>query len=355
MKFFAVILVAGIFAIPTSHAEVAVGNCRPHLVSYSTISEAVAAVPANATVLVCPGTYPEQVTITQPMTLRGLSDVTRARAVIAVPSGGLVTNAGQADQLLVQGKTLGDFGPVNIINLVVDGTGSGFDCTSGGEFAGIEYLFASGSLENSEVRNQNPGGCGFGLFLVGSPGATDTVNVRTSDIHDFDNTGVLVTSNGSSSFLVNLDSNQIESTSATVQAGVEYELADGVVARNTVDVGGQFGLLLGNFFRGMTATGNTIIGSNVGIRSGCCSATINRNILFNNGTGISVFSSADVKSNTIVQSRITAIDVGCSEEATAENNIIVNSPIGIAEVNTGDIFKGNVLYGVTTPTTPCTD
>jgi len=81
-----------ILAAQTSSAQtVAVGNCRPRLVSYSTISAAVAAVTPNSTVKVCPGTYPEQVTITQPLTLKGLNDGTSARAIITVPRGGLVS------------------------------------------------------------------------------------------------------------------------------------------------------------------------------------------------------------------------------------------------------------------------
>src|SRR3981189_2967160 len=40
-----------------------VGTCKPGLSSYPSISAAVAAAPSGSTVQVCPGTYPEQVTI----------------------------------------------------------------------------------------------------------------------------------------------------------------------------------------------------------------------------------------------------------------------------------------------------
>ena len=52
----------------------AVGTCRPRLRSFTTIQAAVSGVPAGSTVLVCPGTYPEQVTITQPLSLQGIAD-----------------------------------------------------------------------------------------------------------------------------------------------------------------------------------------------------------------------------------------------------------------------------------------
>lgn len=93
-KSFSLVFFVGVstmLAAQTSSAKttVAVGNCQPQLVSYSTISEAVAAVKPHSTVLVCPGTCPEQVTISTPLTLEGLADADGALPVITVPSGGV--------------------------------------------------------------------------------------------------------------------------------------------------------------------------------------------------------------------------------------------------------------------------
>jgi len=360
-----VLFFAGIcvfLAAQTSSGQtVAVGNCRPLLVSYSTISAAVAAAPPNSTVLVCPGTYPEQVTINQPLTLRGLNDFGGARAVITVPTGGLVSIFGKALQLSVQGTDSPVFGPVNINNLVVDGTGSGFDCSTG-TLVGIAYQFASGTLNNVDVRKQNPGGCGFGILLTGSPFVVDTVNIRNSRIHDFDDTGILATSGGETGFLVNVHSSVVTSANTSVRAGIDYEFTDGLAAGNTITLAGEVGLLLDNFFGGMTANENTIIGSTVGIfvgiSEGLIPTTITRNSLFKNGTGIAVSSigggaGAVVKSNAIVQSSTAAIDLNCSEQTTAENNIILGAPVGIANVTSGDILTGNTFFNVTSATTAC--
>src|ERR1700683_1493850 len=54
-------------------ANFAVGTCEPKLVSFSTISAAVAAVPSGSIVEVCPGFYPEQVTISKALTLEGIT------------------------------------------------------------------------------------------------------------------------------------------------------------------------------------------------------------------------------------------------------------------------------------------
>jgi hypothetical protein len=355
MKPFAVALFAGIcalFVVQCSHAEVAVGNCRPHLVSYSTISEAVAAAPANATVLVCPGSYPEQVAINQPLVLKGLTDRTGNRAIITVPVGGLVGD--DPSQLLVQQPgMLGNFGPVDISNLIVDG--SGFDFSTGEEVTGIEYAFASGSIENVELRNQT-----FGIAAYGGDFGTNRLNIEKSSIHDFSNTGILTGSNGGSGFLVNLISNRIASADIGT-TGAIYDFATGIAVRNTISVTGQ-GLVLENYFCCVTAKENTIVGSNIGIylggSLGFSPTTVTGNFLFNNGTGIFIYISSQndiLKSNVIEQSTVTGIDAGCSSDTLAENNFISAAPIGVANVGAGDFLERNTLYNVKVPTTPCTD
>src|ERR1700746_465121 len=100
-----------------------VGTCKPKLTSFTTIQAAVTKVPPGSTVLVCPGVYPEQVTISQPLTLQGIADSNLDQITITA-TGGLAPNAtsmfGQsvAAQVLVQNA-----GPVNISNIAVDGTG----------------------------------------------------------------------------------------------------------------------------------------------------------------------------------------------------------------------------------------
>ena len=68
---------------------VQVGTCLPRLQTYATISQAVIAVAPSSTIFVCPGNYPEQVAITQPLTLRGVQSGNTANPTIIAPSGGL--------------------------------------------------------------------------------------------------------------------------------------------------------------------------------------------------------------------------------------------------------------------------
>ena len=53
---------------------VQVGTCKSSMPSYTTIQAAVNAAAAGATVTVCPGTYPEQVTISKNLSLLGLQN-----------------------------------------------------------------------------------------------------------------------------------------------------------------------------------------------------------------------------------------------------------------------------------------
>src|SRR5438105_2277515 len=72
---------------------VGAASCAPEFPHYDTIQGAVnAAVPGDTTIQVCPGTYPEQVVITQPMIVTGVDDGSGLPAVITAPASGLVVN-----------------------------------------------------------------------------------------------------------------------------------------------------------------------------------------------------------------------------------------------------------------------
>jgi len=242
---------------------------------------------------------------------------------------------------------------VDIANLVVDGANSGVDCSTN-LLIGIQYNAGFGSLDNVDVRNQNPGGCGYGI-IAGGLGDNLEVNIRNSRIHDFDYIGVFA---GAvyAEFTLNLASNWIASASTTVQAGVSYGFSsEGRATYNIIEVAGRIGLDAAPYVGGVIIVAdNLVIGSNVGMFLGCCGTTVTRNNLFNNGTGIVLYGEGNViKSNAIVQSSTAAIDADCSSPNTVENNIIFGAPIGIANIASGDTVKGNTFYSVTTLTTTC--
>ena len=99
-------------SLPAMAANFAVGTCKPRLISFATISAAVAGVPPGSTIQVCPGVYPEQITISQPLTLQGIASGNQDQSVITVPSTGLTANVTSifaepvAAQVLVQSSVL---------------------------------------------------------------------------------------------------------------------------------------------------------------------------------------------------------------------------------------------------------
>src|SRR3979409_1602093 len=124
-------------AHPTLAASYAVGACKPTLPSFASISVAVSSVPPSSTVLVCPGTYKEQITISQPLTLQGITSANSAQAVIAVPDGGLSTTPDPVFGFTLAPQVMVTAGPVTLTNITVDGTGGGVGCTV--KLVGIYY------------------------------------------------------------------------------------------------------------------------------------------------------------------------------------------------------------------------
>lgn len=176
-------------AVPRASATTYyVGRCR--VGSFSTISDALAATPAPDVVYVCPGTYPEQVTMTKPVTLEGISSGGANQVFITVPSGGLKFSCEGASVQVCVNNT----GPVNITNITVDGTGAKDDV---GSIWGIFYNNSSGTVSYVETRFQGGGPVG-GVGIEISQELANTVTVENSNMHSFTGWGIQAIDNSSS-------------------------------------------------------------------------------------------------------------------------------------------------------------
>jgi len=171
-----------------------VGTCKPRLRSFSNISAALAATPAPDVVQVCPGTYPEQVEITQPVTLAGIASGNSEQAIITLPSSGLVTTTlGSGIQFAAQLWVNNATGPVTVQDITVDGDG----ITLPGFYAGIFYQNSSGTINRVTTRNQSAGN-GQGISVEGGA-SSPSVTVENSSVHNFDHTGIYADSFGGGS------------------------------------------------------------------------------------------------------------------------------------------------------------
>lgn len=219
---------------------------------YGTVQEAVDASVTNGTVIVCPGTYPEQVTITT----TGLKLLANTNGTATITPGPVATG-----QALIE---VDDADDVQVRGLVVQGP-------IGPEQSGIRYgIWVHGGALNARVLTNriadiapdaDPGGIGIAF------GDQSTDEVATGIVQD--NVVSAVSYDGIAAFgpgvVANLTRNRIKDASAAADLvfGIDVFGARATLLGNTV-TGYDYGI-------GLTAaestrlTGNTLTGNEVGL------------------------------------------------------------------------------------------
>jgi parallel beta-helix repeat protein len=392
------ILAIGFFGLAWCQAAkagtVEVGSCKKGLTSYTTIQKAVNAAPAGSIIDVCPGNYPEQVSITKNLTLIGVLAGTADAPTVAPPSGGLVTNATDpsggnpvAAQIVVSSPATS----VTIEHLTVDGKGNKLTgCDGSGSsvplMVGIYYQNVSGTITQNAVRNQLQDtadqNCpnGLGIYVESGGGATTTVTVSNNTIHSYQQNGITANGygDGSAGPSVTIENNSVDgaaSTSDAAKNGIQIGFgATGKVTSNTSidniwssDSSGDNGdagagiLVIGS--SGITVSNNTIGNAQFGI----VTESIGTSILANDATitgnkiiGTQIFDGIDLCSNG---NTATGNDINSSTEAgihmddscgstgssnTAKNNTINEACAGVltGSGTTGNVDTPNTTFNV---------
>src|SRR5579863_581396 len=230
------VLAAGLVLLAATNLFAANGTVGDCFVNgggngYTTIQSAVISVTPNATVYVCPGTYQEQVTISQPLRVIGVQVVggTADGPTVLPPTAGLTTNATDIygnpvqAQIFVNNVT----GSVTIEKLTVDATGNNVS-GCGTDIQGIYYQNSSGTITENVVRNQyqtdytDYGGCQGGLAInVESATSTHTVTVSNNYVSAYQKNGITAsgaaTGPGSPGPAVTIQNNYIVGLAATAQ------------------------------------------------------------------------------------------------------------------------------------------
>jgi hypothetical protein len=325
----------------------AVGSCKPRLTSFATISDAVKGVPSGSTILVCPGVYAEQVMITQPLTLRGISSGNQDQAIIGVPNAGFASNVTSifsepvAAQVLVQSA-----GWVAISDITVDGSGGDLGCASNTWLAGIFFANgASGEVSQVKVANQTNGGCGVGIWAENSTGGNQFVRVQDSSIHDMDGEGIVAAANSSPGLNVSFHDNVISLPGGT--GGIVTANINGNITENSVsDV--MFGVV--NLGTGASISSNIVTSTSAGVvLEGGGNVISNR--ISGSAFGVSFFADGGkAQGNNISNASAAGIEFNCSA-GSANHNTINDAAIGLDQVpsafngsnrfaNTGTIMEG---------------
>ncbi len=286
----------------TSAKVVQVGGCKTAMQSYANIQTALAAVPAGATIQICPGTYNEQLTITAPITLQGLTFGT-SQSVILGPPGVFESNGALGEtpifaQILVQ-----DAGPVNISGLTIDGNNSG--CPAGA-VVGVVYLSASnpasGKLFNSVIRNTG-NGCSppavVGFYAQNGSGSASTLTVQGNSIHSINGGGII--------FGPNVGGTIVSNTIDQVTGGLMFQQAGPAVkvsANNLISTQNAISL---NSATGVVAQGNQIVNTS--------------------GTAISLQDTSSGGSNNVTKNTVNEANCGISSGNAAASDVFLPNTV----------------------------
>jgi len=356
---------------------VAVGTCRSNLVSFSTIQAAVNQSPAHTTIDICPGSYPEQVSINKSLNLTGVTAGPQNSAIVVAPSGGIVQNAtdlfdgsGIAAQIFVQRGTV-----VHISQLTVDGSNNQIaGCAP--DLVGIYYQNASGTMNYVVARNQAlsqaDNGCqsGLGIFVESGygSGGSATVTIENSSVHGYQKNGITADGSATVATISNNDVVGLGPTTGAAENGIQVsDGATGTISGNRVvddiyspGTFGASGILV--YDSGTLAiSGNTVSDTQFGIvvfSDGVLPAD-NNNITGNHVSathlddGIDLCSNANVAKSNFVFSSDGAgihIDSTCMESnaPTGNNTTVTGNTINEA---CAGVLLGNGTGNISSPNT----
>jgi hypothetical protein len=330
-----------------------VGTC--HASSYATISAAVAAVPANSVIDICPGTYVEQVFITQPMTLQGIKSgqAERARIVPPLDIGGVIPwvtvpnpVAGElpiAPQIFVNVPS----GVVKLSNLTTDASAATAReplCSKATYItAGIAYLDSSGTItDDAALGEGETSGCTVGILAIAAASNTVSVTITNNALQNQNLAGIkLESSKGNAGVTANVASNSVVVGPGTLSSNIGISVfgVTGTVSSNVVGTALEGGIVYGI---------SALAGNDVGPLS--ISNNTFYNALGSGMTGISVGSSTStrtVNGNTMVGVNIGFVILGAGA-MTMEGNEVLNSGLGIDFACGLPILNGNILNNVRT-------
>jgi parallel beta-helix repeat protein len=315
------VLFAALAFLPSAARAVSnavVGTCVSGT-QFATIQSAVDAASNASTVRVCPGIYPEQVTISKSLTLNGLA---LGRSVVIVPpSGGFVLNGSSsgslfAGQIIVQNAT------VTINNIGVDANSAAQTCLNVGRWVGIAYQSASGAIKNLAIRNGPI--CADSTAILGEN--TTNLKITNNSIHACANCIALTDA-----------VNTTISSNAIIRGEVAY-----------------YGVNLQNSPGPTSISGNTISGIETGIYAiSSAGVSVTSNIITTNpyAIGVQLISASNhVVQNNRLSNAYQAIsidDTGATGTNIVTQNMINDAVCGISVgPNSIDTVSPNTFYVV---------
>lgn len=331
---------------------------------YTTIQDAINAASAGDEIVVCNGTYTEQLSINKSLDIEANSGAFLVPSSIQENSMSLATGDAIAAAVLVSNAT-----NVTINGLTVDGVNNGImECAP--RLIGVYFQNSSGVLRHAAVRNfklsaasLNACQSGTGVFVESGGGQTSDVEIADCSIHDYQKNGITANELGTNARIHHNVVTGIGPTPGAAQNGIQIGFsATGAIRGNTV-ANNVWSLCTGastcetvatdilvTESDGVHITDNTAGVSQVGIFVDGNNAEVRGNRAYN----ASVFENIRVQGNG---SRVANNEVFNGGDADiyvqgndnfTVNNSITEAPVGILEASgsTGNRFNGNTFFNV---------
>ena len=328
---FAVLALAIVPAQSWGVSNAVAGKCKAGS-QYTTIQAAINAADAGSTVQVCPGTYPEILTISKNLTVKGVASGKNNDVVITVPSTGVPQNqtSGIFGMLAAQVYILK--ANVNLSNLTIDG-GGGTTCVVDVHQVGVLFQAAGGSMTNSSVVDAPQCGEPISAFL------DLTTNFKFTNNYLSACYGVCLEMDYGSNTTA---TNNLLNSAAPSYAGIEVQQLGGpaTISGNILGGGYYFSIEAQNS-SSVTITGNTVTSALGGFGVGVFGGT--QNVI-----------SGDKVSGGYAGFYLD--DNGGPGGNTVTKNTVINAACGFnpATTNAGDTVSGNMYFSVTTSVCPFT-
>lgn len=331
-----------------------VGTC--HTPSYNTISAAVVVAPAGAIIEVCPGTYAEQIAITQGITLKGISSNNSGQAIVIPPPNGMVANAtdDMGDSIAAQLVVETDPTAVELSNLTFDASNTAVSAPA--YIVGIFVRNSPATINHVVTQNQTGGNGGVGVWIEGGT-SNPLVTLENSSIHDFSYIGIRTQTNAATPQLTAVvKGNLMNGDTVGHQEIVDVAIGDGSTATVTDNylAGGQTGISVSGAASGTVSSNNLIndgtaiaVGGD-GLTGGNVLVTSN-NIFYSSVEGIVVYSGLPAIQRNIITHTPIGIDFACNGDGNMKTNTIMDTGIGTANLPVG-FASTNSYFNVQTTT-----
>jgi nitrous oxidase accessory protein NosD len=328
--------------------------------AYTRIQDAINAAAPGDEIRVCPGTYVEQLKITQWLQIVG------DNGAVLMPSTMLANAAGVFAEPIAAAIFVSSAQDVEISCLLIDTANNNIaECSP--VLIGILYQNATGRIAHNAIRNTQLApslqGCqsGDGIVVESLNGGTANVSIESNSVHAYQKNGITTDEVGTQAQITGNVVSGIGPTANIAQNGIQVGFgAQGSVLGNTVT---------DNFYSPCTSLtncsanatgillfasdhvqveGNTVSTNQLGIYAGGA----HEHLAWNRVANSQIFSgidlagdNAEVSDNEIVNSAQSAVLVEANH-ATILRNELLDAPLGILQLSgtTGLVHYDNRFF-----------